>query len=578
MEAEQNNGRNRATVPAVPQDDLDLILDALRQVTSVLTTAGTQLAKLTVPGAGVDVMSNPATAAEVNTWDDPFTETVPSTNPPLATVRPATLIANANPRMRVAIVEPQPPAARYAPGSPGFLYWVAAEALNRGISFWGPLLPAGTTWSTSNPMRVVLVDSGAVLNAGYRRIDGLHFYRKTVSNIDIRSGESPDVVCHELGHAVLDALRPQLFNAADTEVGAFHEAFGDISAILCALQHQPFRQSIISETGGRLNVNSRLSRLGEQLGWGIRQLSRDAVDRDSLRNAANRFFYRRANALPPSAPANLLSSEPHSFSRVFTGAFLDILARMFLTTGAPGEANLLAVSRDIGQLVVDAVLGAPITPAYFSQLAAAMIQADQARFGGRNRAALNGAFLERGILSVSSATAMADAPVPTAVGITPRAAAFGISSLIPGAAGVEEAFGASTMYAYSGEAIDEGFRAGYRETPELPSSPLNIAGFNIEVHAPVQPRRFDVASSMVGSDTDLALGADVTTRVFVEGLIQRREIDLGPEAPFGDAGPKDATRLTHSLVTEDGRQILKRNHFDCGFCQRNGARAAFTCL
>jgi hypothetical protein len=44
------------------------------------------------------------------------------------------------------------------------------------------------------------------------------------------------VVCHELGHAILDALKPQLFNVASTEAGAFHEAFGDISAILCALQ------------------------------------------------------------------------------------------------------------------------------------------------------------------------------------------------------------------------------------------------------------------------------------------------------------------------------------------------------
>jgi hypothetical protein len=55
------------------------------------------------------------------------------------------------------------------------------------------------------------------------------------------------------------------------------------------------------------------------------------------------------------------------------------------------------VSRDIGQLLIDAIHGAPITAAYFSQVAAAMIQADQARFGGHGSLgpSLNLAVFER---------------------------------------------------------------------------------------------------------------------------------------------------------------------------------------
>ena len=91
----------------------------------------------------------------------------------------------------------------------------------------------------------------------------------------------------------------------------------------------------------------------------------------------------------------------------------------------------------------------------------------------------------------------------------------------------------------------------------------------------MQPPRFDVASSMLslsmaGPGTDRSLGAEITTRLFVEGLIQRSEVDLGPATPFGEAGLKDSARVTHSLVDEDGRRVLKRNHFDCGFCQRSG--------
>lgn len=549
------------------QADLALVLGALTQVTATLTTVGNQLQQL-VPAGGVA-----PGAVEINTWGDPFSELVPTANPPLAPVTAITLATNTNPRLRTAIVEPQLPPARYSPGTAGFRYWLAAEAIARGINFWGALLPAGTTWSTSNPMRVILLDPVEDLNARYFRIDGLHFYKSTVAGKEIRSGDSPDIVCHELGHAVLDALRPQLFNAGDAEASAFHEAFGDISAILSALQLRSMRQSIIAETSGRLNANSQLSRLAEQLGWAIRQTRPTAVDRDSLRNAANRFFYRRIDSLPPDAPANLLSSRPHSFSRVFTGAFLDVFARMFTATGVPNEANLLAVSRDIGQLIVDAVLAATVTTGYFSQVAAAMIQADQARFGGRNRQPLTSTFLERGILSVNSAVAMADAPIPKAVGRPGGAGAA--AGIVAG----ETATGSPTVYAYAGDVIDDGYRLGYGETPELPSKSISIGGITIDVHAPVQTPRFEVASAMVGAEADSVVSADTALRVFVEGLIQRREVDLGSATPqLGNMGAKDSTRATHSLVAEDGNQTLKRNHFACGFCKQTADGPGFACV
>src|SRR5262249_19129376 len=159
----------------------------------------------------------------------------------------------------------------------------------------------------------------------------------------------------------------------------------------------------------------------------LRQLSRDLADADCLRNAANHFFYRPPNLLPSQAPSNELSSEFHSFSRVFTGAFLDALARMVVNVGQPSDASIKAVSRDMGQLLVDGVHNAPITPSYYSQVAAAMVQADRARFGGRYGSALSGAFVERGILSIDSAAALATAPVPTPEPVPSEA--FGMGAL-----------------------------------------------------------------------------------------------------------------------------------------------------
>lgn len=87
-----------------------------------------------------------------------------------------------------------------------------------------------------------------------------------VGSFDIHSCERSAIVNHELGHAVLDALRPQLFNTGTSEVSAFHEPFGDMSVILCALQILSFRIKVLAETGRRINLNSRLSRVAEQLG------------------------------------------------------------------------------------------------------------------------------------------------------------------------------------------------------------------------------------------------------------------------------------------------------------------------
>jgi hypothetical protein len=233
---------------------------------------------------------------------------------------------------------------------------------------------------------------------------------------------------------------------------------------------------------------------------------------------------------------------------------------MFSATGVPGEANLLAVGRDLGQLVIDAVRAAPVTTGYYSQVAAAMIQADQARFGGKNRAALDGAFLERGILSVSSSMAMSKEPLPKAV-------AAQISANLPAAGMV----GSPTTYVYEDDPTDEGYRLGYGQTPELPTRSISIGGgaIDIEVHAPTELRRFNVRSAMVGPATETRQDADIAVRLFVEGLIQRREVDLGlAKSQAGEIGARASARATHSIVSVNGKQVLKRNHFDCGWCAR----------
>ena len=348
----------------------------------------------------------------VSTWeDDPGDpNTVPAPSPisvPVPTLSATPLTSR---------IGGKAPAAKiYQPGTAEFRYYACATSLRRGSDFWGSISPS-LSWQIGKTLPVVL-DDGVDLNAFYTRggfgdAPGLHFFHAAVGTRTFFSDESPDVVCHEMGHAILDGIRPQLFDAQTIEAAAFHESFGDMSAILTALQVESFRNRVLIDTQGVLNRNSRLSRLAEQLGAAIRIEHPDAVDRDSLRNAVNSFFYRDPQTLPPSAPANALSSEPHSFSRVFTAGFLDVLAGMFKLKGdgASGD-DLVAVTRDAALLLVAGVKDAPVVPDYYSQVAAHMLDAGEAApFSGKYRDVIKSAFVRRGILSLQAATTVTAAP------------------------------------------------------------------------------------------------------------------------------------------------------------------------
>ena len=494
--------------------------------------------------------------------DDPFLQAVAGSDPVHAVSIPADVPNNTQPSLQTHPIEQQPAPELYDPSTAEFRYWDADSALARAINFWGPLLPSGTVWSTNQQPMQVNLDEGEDFNAFYARDSGLNFFHGQVDRVDppvtVFSGASPDVSCHELGHAILDAVKPELFDAMSMEVAAFHEAFGDISSTLSALQLPSMRDLVLQQTGGRLNSNSRLSQLARQLGWAIRvQVDPTAVDNDCLRNTSNNFFYQDPTGLPPSAPATQLSSEPHSFSRVFSGAFLDVLAAMFkigpANSAGSDSDNLLAVTVDAGTLLIEGVRVASVAPGFYSQVAAGMVQADQSLTGGRYGAALTSSFVQRGILSPTAAVSLVR---------DLRAhggQAFGITGRAPTGRQIQ----------FEGES--DGYKKTAKDAPALPLCPLTTRfGVTLHVHMPAEPARFPVAAAALLGGTEKTSSAEEDARSFVEDLIQLDRISheraLGAipvelTSP-GEASPCDKT---HFLIPEDGKTVLKRHHFDCRF-------------
>src|SRR5882724_1399765 len=429
---------------------------------------------------------------------------------------------------------PAPAAGQYPLGTASFRYWVAVEALRRGADFWSPGIPGGT-WQVGAALPVLL-DEGEDLNAYYDR-KALNFFHGPLGDGLVYSGESPDVACHEMGHAILDTVKPGLWDAAAQEIPAFHESFGDMSGILSGLQVQSLRISVLQETSGHLYRNSRLSRLAEQLATAIRARAPDAVERDCLRNAVNSFTYQDPLTLPSSAPASQLSSEPHSFSRVFTGAFFQGLAGMLSATAhnpaAPTEQELQAVSRDMGAILLAGIRRAPIVANFYSQVATAMVQA-AAETNSVYGPVLNAAFVHRSILSLQSAAAIAGlastlgAPKPVA------AAAAAVGSEPP-----------LTRVALDGN------RFGLGNRPIL-------------VHTASHPRRIAVYAAASDGSQLSAPSADAAATAFVDDLIRRGKVDVPQRRTASAALAPTRSLKTHRLVPSDEGILLERILFDCG--------------
>src|SRR5262249_13099095 len=181
------------------------------------------------------------------------------------------------------------------------------------------------------------------------------------------------------------------------------------------------------------------------------------------------------------------------------------------------------------------------------------IQADQTLTGGRYAAALTSSFVQRGILSPAAAVSLVrDLRAHGGQG-------FGVTGRAP----------SGRQLQFEGD--NEGYKKSAQDAPALPLRPLTTrCGFPLHVHMPAEPSRFAVAAAALVGGSEKTFSPEEDARSFVEDLIQLDRIShegapgvIPAEltAP-GEAAPCDKT---HYLVRDDGRTVLKRRHFDCGF-------------
>jgi hypothetical protein len=282
---------------------------------------------------------------------------------------------------------------RFDQGTPEFVFWQCREAALAAVETWEAIAGPLTAWHGRRKRLHILHDDGDDLNAYYDR-ESVAFFHRAVDGRTVYSGSSTDVVAHEVGHGLLDALRPDLWDAAFLEAGAFHEAFGDCMAMLTALDDAETRTSLLAATK-TLKARNFVESTAESLALAIRAL-RPTHNAAEPRHAFNAFEYQIPETLPANGGPGALIDEVHSFGMLFTGCFYDLVASIFASGRTQTEASLLAAARAAGALLVKGAATAVVTPRFLQSVGRAMVLADDAG-GGGHRQRIRDAFEGHGI-------------------------------------------------------------------------------------------------------------------------------------------------------------------------------------
>ncbi len=185
-----------------------------------------------------------------------------------------------------------------------------ADALGRRLS-----------WGFNAPQLLVVPRAGKWANAYYERDShSLQFFyfpsaRKEYKGRTVYTSLSHDIVAHETGHAVLDGIAPDLYNAISPQSLALHEAVADLTALIMAFRSDTLLETVLAQTGGSIAESTAFSSIAEEFG-----AQRSAMG--PLRPLRSLLNDRK---MPPSGGAR---TEPHELSEVLTGALYAVLVKM----------------------------------------------------------------------------------------------------------------------------------------------------------------------------------------------------------------------------------------------------------
>lgn len=452
------------------------------------------------------------------------------------------------------------------PGTPQFLFWQSREAAIAAVDAWEAASGAPhKLWQADRKKLPLLPDDGIDLNAAYDRAS-FAFFHESVGGALFFSGASTDVVAHEVGHGLLDSLRPDLWDVAFLEVGAVHEAVGDIVAILTALEDAQTRKKLLAASPDlrkRNFVESTAEDLSRAIGIAV-----PGHNASEPRHAFNTFKYQIPSTLPMHGGPGELLNEVHSFGMVFTGCFWDLVANLFNAAKTKNDAALLAAGRLAGKITIEGLKAAVVKTRFMQSIGRAMVLADQTLHGGANHAHIRDAFAAHEILLGANAML---APSAVLAGAAPTGATLSAATRKD----VRRRLGNVAGATLSTSKVDlfgtPAIAAVQTRGVSLASLHPQLKGVVALAQEPVMVGASGRRAAVMGavphtSDTDAEVLA------YVESLLAYGRIAIGTPkksaaAPSRRRGAvavaKPWDHTTHEVRTVGGKKVLKRKRFQC---------------
>jgi hypothetical protein len=445
-----------------------------------------------------------------------------------------------------------------APGTARFLFWQCREAALRAVDAWEAAAGNIARWQRNRRRLALRQDAGVDLNAYYDRTS-FSFFHQAVGGTTYYSGASTDVVAHEVGHGLLDATRPELWDAAFLEAGAFHEAFGDCMAVLTALNDRDTRIKLLAVTATLKKANF-VEATAENLSDAIRRLAPNHNAAEP-RHAFNTFQFQIPETLPATGGPGALINEVHSFGVIFSGCFYDLIAQIFAGQSSRTEATLLTSARTAGSLLVAGARTALIAPRLFQAVGRAMTLADDERNASRNRDAIRLAFQQHNVMLGSNALL---APTAVLEGGPPslgRAASLKPSTRRDLARRLGAERGAR-LTVRPVELCGRRFACVFHNRRiSLTRVHRRLRGVSVVAAVPV------LVGDSGGRPTVMGELPEPTTTerevyAFVESLVRNGQIDLDG-ATTATPPNRAVPRVTHRIRSAGGQKTLQRVRFHC---------------
>jgi hypothetical protein len=167
---------------------------------------------------------------------------------------------------------------------------------------------------------------------------------------------SADIIAHEVTHALVDSLHPRFLENTNRDVGAFHEGFSDIIALLQRFTTKELIVDQLSRTSGSLDKFTFLGELATQLG--------DALPhgRGALRSAIGSYVDGKWKRMEPDPSRYKTATEVHDRGAILVATFFDALIKVYnyktadllrIASNGTGKLPDGAISRDLAGRLAD---------------------------------------------------------------------------------------------------------------------------------------------------------------------------------------------------------------------------------